>query len=141
MSAVLAFLTMGSVMFSLAIDEAPEFAFFDRLGELRLVSREKDLYVEKLDGSEKRRLTSTSLVVERDAFFSKGGIYVVYETDESRYYAKGISDIKYRYFLLRLTGKEEADEEVNQRIEIDRFTYKDLKREREKEKAKAEDKE
>jgi hypothetical protein len=86
-------------------------------------------------------LTATSTVIERDAFFTKDGVYVAYETDESRYFAKGISDIKYLYFLLRLTGKEDAYEEATQRVEIDQFTYKDLKQERKGEKVRAENEE
>lgn len=105
-----------------------KYIFFDRIGEMKLVSRENDLYIEKVDGSDKRKITSTSEIFERDAFFSKDGRYVLYETDESKYLMKGVADIKYSRFL------QPVDENDSKKIEIDEFMYRDFKRERIKDK-------
>lgn len=130
-------LTVGSFLtecvnpHSIAVSDM-NYSFFDRIGEIRVVGRNKDLYIEKMDGSDSRRITSTAETYERDAFFSKDGRYVVYETDESRHFSGGVADIKYNYFMQLIDGNDTT------KIEIDEFMYRDLKKERIIEKNKSE---
>lgn len=66
-----------------------DYEFMDRRGELRLVRRDNDLYVENLEGGESRRVTFTPNVKE-EGKFSKDGRYIVYLTsgpDAKRYEA------------------------------------------------------
>jgi Tol biopolymer transport system component len=52
--------------------------FFDSQGDERLIEKNNDLYLEKIDGSESRRITNTPKIKERTAYFSKNGRYIVY---------------------------------------------------------------
>lgn len=57
----------------------------DRRGDLRLVSRDNDLYVERANGSQSRRVTNTPGIIEIGAKFSADGQSIVYSTTTSRY--------------------------------------------------------
>ena len=57
----------------------------DRKGDLRLVNRDDDLYIERSDGSQSRRATNTPDVIELGAKFSANGQSIVYSTTASRY--------------------------------------------------------
>lgn len=105
-----------------------DYYLYDRIGDLRLIGAAKDLYTDRMDGTGKRRVTSTPETPERDAFFSKDGRYIIYMTDESRRFAGGIIDIRYNYFLQPIDGDDAA------KSKIDEFTYRDLKKERIREK-------
>jgi len=52
--------------------------FYDSYGNYRLVRRNNDIWMEKLDGSESRRITNTPAILERKAYFSKDGNYIIY---------------------------------------------------------------
>lgn len=61
--------------------------FYDSYGDHKLVGRNNDIYLEKLDGSESRQITHTPNNKERLAWFTKSGDYIVYwdETTPSGY--------------------------------------------------------
>lgn len=52
--------------------------FFDSYGDYRLVRRNNDVWIEKLDGSESRQITHTPNVKEERADFSKDNNYILY---------------------------------------------------------------
>lgn len=52
--------------------------FFDSYGDYKLVGRNNDVYMEKLDGSESKKITHTPGIKEGDAFFVEKGKYIVY---------------------------------------------------------------
>jgi hypothetical protein len=52
--------------------------YVNSCGEHRIVRINHDLYIEKLDGSERRQLTNTPDIEEGGAFFTKDGKYIVY---------------------------------------------------------------
>ncbi|MGD9014699.1 MAG: hypothetical protein PVI33_01565 [Candidatus Omnitrophota bacterium] len=65
-------------------EERLGYQFKDRSGDLRLVMRNNDLYIEKIDGSDTRRITYSPAVMEYFANFSKDGRYVFYTTANSK---------------------------------------------------------
>jgi WD40 repeat protein len=46
-------------------------------GDMVLVSKDNDIYLQMIDGSDSRAVTSNRDVFERDAFFSKDGRYIL----------------------------------------------------------------
>ena len=52
--------------------------YFDSYGDYKLVERNSDLYIEKMDSSESRRITNTPNVEESHATFTKEGNYIAY---------------------------------------------------------------
>lgn len=52
--------------------------YFDSYGDYRLIERNNDIYVEKLDKSESRQITHTPQTKEKSAWFTKKGTYIVY---------------------------------------------------------------
>lgn len=60
--------------------------FYDSYGDYKIVGRDNDIYLEKLDGSESRRITNTSSIKEDFAIFSKDGNYIAYHENTDRHY-------------------------------------------------------
>jgi|GEM_PF-3342676 hypothetical protein len=58
--------------------------FYDAHGDYKLVGRNNDIYLEKLDGSESKRITHTPNTLEMGANFVADGKYIVY-TEEGTY--------------------------------------------------------
>jgi hypothetical protein len=56
--------------------------FYDSYGDYKLVGRNNDIYLEKIDGSESKQITHTPHIVEIEAQFSVNGKYIVYETQD-----------------------------------------------------------
>lgn len=56
--------------------------FYQSKGEYRLVQRNNDIWIDKLDGSESRQITHTPRIAEIEAQFSVDGKHVVYETQD-----------------------------------------------------------
>jgi hypothetical protein len=54
------------------------YEFCDKYGEYKLVKKNNDLYIEKLDGSESRRITNTPNIREGTARFISEGKYIIY---------------------------------------------------------------
>lgn len=52
--------------------------FYDSQGDYKLVGKNNDIYLEKLDGSESRQVTHTPNVKERAGYFTKTGNYIIY---------------------------------------------------------------
>ena len=54
------------------------YAFMDKSGDMKIVLKKGDLYIERLDGSGSRKITHTPNIAEKKAYFSKDGKYVCY---------------------------------------------------------------
>lgn len=63
--------TVGAVESRLDYDR-----FYDTNGEYRLVGRNNDVWIEKIDGTEKRQITHTPKVQESIAFFAYDNKYI-----------------------------------------------------------------
>ena len=98
--------------------------FYDRIGELMLVGESKDVYIEKIDGTERRKITRTPDIYELDAFFGFGGTYVVYKAEKKKSAFDKSAEHTHRYFM------QPTDGDDMKRVEIDEFLYADLKKER-----------
>ena len=55
--------------------------FLDSYGDYKLVRRNNDIWMEKLDGSESRQITHTPNTKETGAFFSKDRGYIAFSLD------------------------------------------------------------
>ena len=79
-------LLLGASLFGLAgcaalysIDpNVPHDEYFDSHGDYRLIERNNDIYMEKIDRSESRQITHTPNVREKSASFVKDGNYIIY---------------------------------------------------------------
>lgn len=52
--------------------------FYDSQGDYKLVGKNNDVYIERLDGSESRQITHTPSMKEGYAYFTKNGKYILY---------------------------------------------------------------
>ena len=119
-----------ALLFAIGIEISPiaaakkeTYYFFDRTGDHLLVSKDNDIYIRTLDGITRTRITESADVLEKDAFFSKDGRYVLFMVDKSRYFA-GIADINIKYFAQPIDGDK------TNRVEISEEIYRDFKKER-----------
>ena len=87
--------------------------FYDTNGEYKLVGRNNDIYLEKLDKSESKRITNTPSITERVADFSKDGKYILYMEE----HGSGLTDITC-YLIER--GKDDKD---RKEISITEYGY------------------
>jgi hypothetical protein len=55
-----------------------DYEYLDSRGDYRLIEKNKDVYIEKLDGSEGRQITHTPDIEESGAQFSKDGKYIIF---------------------------------------------------------------
>ena len=77
-------------------------------GEYQIITRNDDLYLEKLDGSESRQLTHTPNYPEWDARFVGNGEYIVYgETN-------GSSIDTGRLYIIPANGDDSERKEISQ---------------------------
>jgi hypothetical protein len=90
--------------------------FYDSYGDYKLVGRNNDIYLEKLDGSESRRITSTQDKIERYAYFVSNGKGIIYEEVSGKYYPYD----EYRYFYI------DRDKDDNSRKEISQKEFSNL---------------
>lgn len=125
------FVVDGVTPYSAANGE-PKTYFFDRLGDLVLFGKEKDLYIERIDGGSLKKITSTPEIAELDAFFAYGGRYIVYKAEKKKRPFDKKPHYKYKYFMLPI------DESDLKKKEIDEFVYRDFKKKRIREKNKTE---
>jgi len=133
LSAVMAIVTLaffaGITMTGRAVAGEKAYYLYDRIGDLLLISKDKDIYIQSLDGTREFRLTKTRTDFERDAFFSKDGRFVLYELDKSRYFPNGeIVEFEVEHFL------QPSDRDDSARQSIDVVLYKDYKEARMKDK-------
>ena len=59
--------------------------FYDSFGEYKLVGRNNDIYLEKLDGSESKQVTHSPKLVEEFADFIDDGKYVHFRVGDRRF--------------------------------------------------------
>lgn len=108
--------------------EAGEFEsksyFYDRIGELMLVGKGMDIYVERLDAGTSRRITNTSDIRELDAFFAQGGSIVVYKAEQKKSAFDRTPSYEYNLFM------QPTDKNDLRKTRIGYFLYRDLKKER-----------
>jgi len=98
--------------------------FYDRVGELMLVGKGKDIYVERLDTGVSRKVTNTPDIKEIDAFFAQGGAVIVYKAQKKKSAFDKSSSYEYNLFM------QPTDKNDLKKTAIDYFLYRDLKRER-----------
>ncbi|MEE8360268.1 MAG: hypothetical protein V3S04_05010 [Candidatus Omnitrophota bacterium] len=98
--------------------------FYDRVGELMLVGKGKDIYVERLDTGVSRKVTNTPDIRELDAFFAQGGAIIVYKAQRKKSAFDRSSSYEYTLFM------QPTDKNDLKKRAIDYFLYRDLKRER-----------
>jgi hypothetical protein len=98
--------------------------FYDRIGDLMLVGRGKDLYVERLDTGKSRKVTNTVDIKEIDAFFAHGGDIIVYKAERKVSAFDKTPSFEYNLFM------QSTDKTDLKKTQIDYFLYRDLKRER-----------
>lgn len=72
----------------------------------KIISEDNDLYIEKIDGTEKRRLTNTPNVKETWGFISKDGQCVSYKTTDSTY-------LKEEIFVLPINKDDSLREKID----------------------------
>ena len=107
-----------------AANEDEKIHFFDRLGDLLLISQKKELYIKKLDALKGRKITSTPEIEEVDAFFGYGGRYVIYKTEGKKSAFDRKPSYKYKYYMQPIDANDLKKEE------IDEFIYRDFKKKR-----------
>ncbi|MFC1590781.1 hypothetical protein ACFL42_04745 [Candidatus Omnitrophota bacterium] len=109
-------------------EEEKEYRLFDRIGNLLLVYKDKDVYIQDVEGKELVRSTTTRDVFERDAFFSRDGRHIMYEVDKSRRYPNGDIDVEIHHYM------QEIDKNDKHKQKIEEVLYRDFKKERLKDK-------
>jgi len=110
------------------VKDDSEAYFYDRWGDLMLIGRGMDIYIEKIDGSDSRKITSTLDLPELDAFFGLGGRYVLYKVDKKLSVFDKAHDYQNEFFM------QKTDETDGKKIKINELLYRDLKQERIREK-------
>lgn len=77
-----------------------------QLGEHKIITKNNDLYIEKIDGSESRRLTHTPELIEGGRFVS-GGKYFVYNE------IKSYLDTHPKYYIMPTDGDDSQRKEIS----------------------------
>ena len=80
--------------------------FKDSYNGLKIISENYDLYIETMDGKDKRRITNTPDVKETWAFFTKDGKSVIYQTTDSNFTTE-------RYFIQPIDKDDGSKEEMS----------------------------
>lgn len=83
--------------------------FFQQRGEYQLVNRNNDLYLERLDGKESRRLTNTPENVEFKARFVADGEYIIYLEFARRFPVEA-----HKAFIIPADGDDSERKEITQ---------------------------
>lgn len=82
--------------------------FYDSYGEYKLVRRNNDIWMEKLDGGEGKRVTNTPEIEEGSAYFVSDGNYIAYRTIVSR------DNDSYRYFVTSKSTTNALAQEIEE---------------------------
>lgn len=90
-----------------AREEVAQKRFKDSYNGFRIISENKDLYIEKVDGSEKRKITNTPELPETWAFITKDRGYIIYRTTDNLF----LSD---RYFSQSLNKDDSNKVEISE---------------------------
>jgi len=91
-------------------------SFDDMKGDYKLVGRNKDIYLEKLDGSESRQITHTPLVKETSAFSAEGNYIIVMENYENQHDRRNPHQ---KFFLI----KRDTDDSTRKEISADEAVH------------------
>jgi hypothetical protein len=83
--------------------------FYQQNGEYQLVSRNNDLYLEKLDGKEGRRLTNTPENAEFKVRFVADGKYIIYLELARRFPLES-----HKAYIIPTDGDDSERKEINQ---------------------------
>ncbi len=95
----------GCATISHTAENKVDYEFLDSQGDYRLVERNNDIYMEKLDGSESRQITHTPNVREEFALFSKTGKYILIE---ERYNLESNP----KYYLIKFDSDDSTKKEI-----------------------------
>lgn len=127
---ILCFLAIGAECAAQqeAMKDDSEAYFYDRYGDLMLIGRGMDIYIEMIDGSDSRKITSTLDLPELDAFFGLGGRYVLYKVEKKTSVFDKTHDYQNEYFM------QKTDDTDITKVKIGELVYRDLKMERIREK-------
>lgn len=79
------------------------YEFLDSYGDYKIVRKDNDTYLEKLDGSESKRLTHTPDVYE-DGYFVSRGKYIRYRETHGK---------SGRYFVISIDGDDSNRKEIS----------------------------
>lgn len=81
----------------------------EQRGEYKLITRNDDLYLEKLDGSESKQLTHTPNYPSGGARFIQGGKYIVYGENNGSVFDTG------RWYIIPAEGDDSQRKEITER--------------------------
>ena len=95
------------------------YKFIGRNEDSKLVRRNNDLYIEKINGSDSRRITNTPETCEDLACFSKNGEYILYA-----HYIITYIPLKSNYYIYYY---QPTDGDDSQRTEVDASEFYSLK--------------
>lgn len=86
-------------------------SFYDLKGEYKLVGKNNDIYLEKIDGSESRQITHTPQVKEASSAFSSEGNYIIimeeYENPHDR------KNPLQKFFLIKKESNDSTKKEIS----------------------------
>ncbi|MCX5713897.1 MAG: hypothetical protein NT033_03620 [Candidatus Omnitrophica bacterium] len=85
-------------------------SFDDLKGEYKLVEKNNDAYLEKIDGSESRQITHTPLVKETSAFSAEGNYIIVMEEYENTHDRRNPHQ---KFFLIKRDSDDSTRKEIS----------------------------
>jgi len=91
-------------------------SFDDLKGEYKLVEKNNDVYLEKIDGSDSKQITHTPLVKETSAFSSEGNYIIVMENYENQ---RDRRNSHQKFFLI----KRDSDDSTRKEISADEAVH------------------
>jgi hypothetical protein len=103
------------------IKESAEERIKDIYNGYKLISENNDLIIEKIDGSEKRKITSSPYITEHMGFISKDGKCILYRTTDETY---SKDDFFIQPFDKDDSNKEKIDRETYSRFWDERFSVR-----------------
>lgn len=102
-----------------------DYKFLDSYNGYRVIERDSDIYLERLDGSESRRITNTPDVKESFATISKDGNYIAY----NEVCGNEWEHQNHKYYII----KKENDDNSRKQISFEEMRKLNIERERYKE--------
>jgi len=91
-------------------------SFDDLKGEYKLVKKNNDVYLEKIDGSDSKQITHTPLVKETGAFSAEGNYIIVMEEYENPHDRRNPHQ---KFFLI----KRDSDDSTRKEISADESVH------------------
>jgi len=99
--------------------------FYDSQGDYKLVRRNNDIYLEKIDGSEARQITHTPDIEESYANFSTDGKYIVFG-EELKVKESGSYPYIRKYIAANKVYRIKSDSDDSTKQEISYEEYESL---------------